>query len=180
MKRLALVALLCGAMFACKKKAEETAAGSGSATATASGSAIATGAASGTAAPTPPAPVIDAAVEEPPKVDPAEAPKKPTAEEVDRCARLYASTLDCGIGYDYEFGWVKAEKKQLTRDESHKLCDVPSTTNEDGMSAFPVPVLDEEKVKKVTIAHLESCEDVKKALDEVSPGPGPAGYDPSK
>jgi hypothetical protein len=112
--------------------------------------------------------------------EPAAPPHKPTSDEIDRCARVYATTLACGIGHDFEFGWVKADKKTVTREQAHKACDVPSSVGDDGMSAFPVPVLDEDKVMKITTAALDGCNAVKKALDEVSPGPGPAGYDPTK
>jgi hypothetical protein len=109
-----------------------------------------------------------------------EAPHKPTADEIDRCARVYAVTLACGIGRDEEFGWVKADKKKLTRDQSRKECSPDMSANEDGESAFPVPILPEDKVMKITVAALDGCGALKKTLDEVDPGMGPAGYDPSK
>lgn len=174
MSRLPLVLLVCSLVVACKKKEP-----AGAATGTATGTEAATGAAAapGPDAAPPPTPAIDAAA--PPETAD-EAPRKPTDDEIDLCGRLYASTLACGIRHDYEFGWVKADVKKLTRDESRKACSPPATTDEDGMSQFPVPILDKDKVMKVTVAALDGCEQVKKALDEVAPGPGPAGYDPSK
>jgi hypothetical protein len=109
-----------------------------------------------------------------------EGPHKPTSDEIDRCARVYAVTLACGIGVDEEFGWVKADKKKLTRDQARKECSPEMSANEDGESAFPVPILAEDKVMKITVAALDGCAKLKSALDEVAPGMGPAGYDPSK
>ncbi|HUQ06131.1 MAG TPA: hypothetical protein VM261_26690 [Kofleriaceae bacterium] len=180
-KHLVLVVVISAALAACSKKQNEgptTASGS----AIGSGSAVATGASAAmppadAMAPTPPGPVIDGPEPEPP---PEDQPRPPGPDEIDRCARILTLTKACGVGHDYEFGWVKSDKKKLAAADAKKQCSPATHIDEDGMSAFPVPVLDLASVEKLEAAARKGCKAVTDTLDEVSPGVGPAGYDPSK
>jgi hypothetical protein len=177
-KHLFLVVVLGAALAACSKKSNDApAVASGSTAAT--GAALATGSAAAppadAMAPTPPGPVIDGPEPEPP---PEDSPRPAGPDEIDRCARVLTLTKACGVSHDYEFGWVKSDKKKLSAAAARKDCTPETHIDEDGMSAFPVPVLDLASVEKLEAAAKKSCKAVTDTLDEVSEGPGPAGYVP--
>jgi hypothetical protein len=71
--------------------------------------------------------------------------RKPTAAEIDRCARLEIMTRACGYGYDYEYGWVKGKTAKVSPAAARKACDLPVMATEDGW-AMPVPDYTEAQV----------------------------------
>jgi hypothetical protein len=182
-KPLLVVVVLGAALAACSKKQNEaptTASGSGTGTSVAAGASGSSGSAAATPptdamAPTPPGPVIDGPEGPPP---PEDTPRPPGPDEIDRCARVLTLTTACGVGFDYEFGWVKSDKKKLAAADATKRCSPATHIDEDGMNAFPVPILDLASVEKLEASAKKSCKAVTDTLDEVSPGPGPAGYEP--
>lgn len=105
--------------------------------------------------------------------------RAPTADEIDRCARTLTVTAACGVHHDPEFGWVGGKKQKVTAAAARKACTVDKLATEDGY-ALPVTLLDAGELGKLEAAAKQGCAQVKAALDEVSPGMGPAGYDPSK
>lgn len=91
--------------------------------------------------------------------------RKPTAEEVTRCARLQVITQGCGFGHDEEFGWVKGKPAKLTLAAAQKNCDVEQINTEDG-PLMPVPLFDEGKVAAMEQAARSSCGKLRTELEK--------------
>jgi hypothetical protein len=102
--------------------------------------------------------------------------RKPTAEEVDRCARLLIAVEACEVAYDPEVGWYGVPKKAWKPAAAHKACDVPMLFKGNA-SAMPVHLLAADAQAKVEAGAQQGCAQLKAALDEVDPQDEPAGYE---
>ncbi len=119
--------------------------------------------------------VVDAAPAEPAAPD----ARKPTDDEIDRCARLLIIATRCGISDDFEFGWIKGEApRKMSPHEARTACAVDRIEDEDGMSAFPATVFEPAVLAKVEAAMKGGCKRVFKVLDEVDERLTPAGMSP--
>src|SRR5689334_17009489 len=118
----------------------------------------------------PPKPVAEAARPAPaPAPAPALAPapaadesdenldRAPTADEIDRCAKLYILAAACGWAFDHEFGWIKStHMTRLGDNVARRACTVDKLANDDGPQ-LPMPRYTADQLARLDAAARGGC-----------------------